>query len=595
MQKAFKGKFFQRTPTRKLSADRASPTFVNNGRILILFTLFLLVTTLSDSVVASDQATAFRETIQEKLATTPQNDALLTINGHKLHGASTIKKIYALNDYYPLWSAEAIQQLVDQIDASELDGLTKTDYLAGELSLFKLKQQQDKLNPDSRAIYELLLTESLLRLGYHLRFGKVDPVSLDSNWNYKKRLDMKDPATAVYRAIKNQAVNALLDKQRPTHASYRNLQKVLSDYLRIEQQGGWQSIAPGKTIRPGDSSDRIPQIRRRLAITGDYQQDREKFAALNVYDSGLREAVLAFQARHGLAVDGLIGNQTLAAMNVPVTDRIDQIRINLERLRWIMQEISDNYLLVDIAGFEAYLVQDGKQIWRENAVVGKAYTETPVFKGTLKYVEFNPTWTIPPVIIKNTVLPALKKDPRYIAKKGYVLLDFKGNPVDPLSIDWKNQTRFPYMVRQPAGKNNALGLVKFIFPNPHFVFLHDTNHRELFNRTVRTFSSGCIRVENPFKLAELLLAPKPGWEDGSKVYEVIASEKTKRVKTPQQIPVLITYTTVGIDDAGQAVFKPDIYNRDPAVLKGLQGPITVAADVREKVREFDVMRNNNQL
>ncbi len=562
---------------------------------LFQLSILIFLSLLSYSALSLDHDFAFRESIQKIFADALYSNGILDVKGHELLGTSAIKQIYALNDYQPLWSDKAADELRKEIDASELDGLSKKDYLPTDLDLLNQLHQLGKLDINGEVDRELLLTESVLRLAYHLRFGKVDPVSLDSNWNFKKRLDMDDPALTVYKAIKNQEIKRLLDKERPSHDSYRKLQKVLSEYLSIKQNGGWQAIAAGETIRPGDSSPRIPQIRKRLSISGDYKEDTVRPSALTYYDTGLRQAVLAFQTRHGLEADGLIGKKTINAMNVPVTDRINQIRINLERLRWIMQEITQNFLLVDIAGFEAYLVQNGQKVWRGNVVVGKAYTATPVFKGKLKYVEFNPTWTIPPIIIKNEVLPKLKKDPHYLAKHGYILLDFRGNRIDPLTVDWKNLHRFPYMVRQPAGKNNALGLVKFIFPNPHFVFLHDTNHRELFNRTVRTFSHGCIRVENPFKLAELVLQSTPGWEDDTKMRELIASGKTKRVSTKQQIPVLITYTTAGVDDKGRAVFKPDIYNRDPAVLNGLQGPIKVAADVMEKVEEFDSLRRNNQL
>jgi murein L,D-transpeptidase YcbB/YkuD len=480
----------------------------------------------------------------------------------------------------------ASTQLLNGINgAVALDGLRKQDYMLPGLKSLVNGQQLIKLDTKDRVERELALTESLLRLNYHLRFGKVDPVSLDSNWNYGKRLNFKNPMVALYQAIKNQNIKTLLDGQRPAHTYYHKLQKVLAHYRKFEAAGGWKPVKSGSTIKLGHKGERVIQVRERLMKTDDLLSKSTTDQLSPLYNKNLQQAVIRFQKQQSLDADGKVGKNTLKALNKSVADGVNQIRVNLERLRWVMQNLEDNFLLVDIPGFEAILIKDGQRKWQGKIQVGKAFSATPVFKGKLEYLEFNPTWTVPPSIIKRKILPGLRKDPGYLNKKGYLLLGFNGKKINPYSIDWKKIKRFPYIVRQPAGKNNALGQVKFIFPNPHFVFLHDTNHRELFARNPRTFSAGCIRVEKPFELAEQLLMTIQGW-DRKNIDQLVASGKTKRAYPKDKIPVLITYTTVGMDEQGKARFKPDIYNRDGAVLVGLDGQIKIAKDVRKALKKF---------
>ena len=547
--------------------------FQKFGMLLLL----LAVLMLAEKAAAEEN---FSDIMQARLGS-----ANLEVGGQKLIGARFIEQIYWLDDYAPIWNAAAVAELLNEIDTVELDGLNKKDYLLPGMELLEKRSWPGDFDTRSRVEMELALTESILRLAYHLRFGKVNPASLDANWNYKKRLDMDDPVLLLGKAIKTGKINQVLNRQRISHPYYLELRRVLAKYRQIAAAGGWQEIPSGKTLEPGVQDPRVAKVRRRLTITGDFPGHSVFTESPLLYDEALRQAVINFQRRHSLEMDGKVGKKTLRAMNVPVQKRIDQIRVNLERLRWIMHELGKDYLLIDIPGFRAFLVQNGQRVWQSKIQVGKAYTQTPVFEDELEYVEFNPTWTIPPGIIKRVILPKLRKDPQYLQKKGYNLLDFQGRKVDSTSIDWKNLKGFPYMVRQPAGPNNALGRVKFIFPNPHFVFLHDTNHRNLFNRQTRTFSAGCIRTTNPFRLAELLLAANPGW-DRKRIDRVIASGKTLRVFLKKRVPILITYTTVGVDAAGQAIFKPDIYHRDEAVLAGLQGPIRIDPEVQEIMREF---------
>jgi murein L,D-transpeptidase YcbB/YkuD len=263
---------------------------------------------------------------------------------------------------------------------------------------------------------------------------------------------------------------------------------------------------------------------------------------------------------------------TLEAVNVTVETRIDQIRVNLERARWVFHSVHGKFVLVDIAGFEVAVRQEDGLTWTCRAQVGKPYHETPVFRSDIKYLVFCPTWTIPPGILEEDTLPAVKRDPDYLAKRNINVIDRNGNVVDQASIDWSKYSAqdLPYALRQEPGPNNALGQIKFIFPNPHLVYLHDTPSKSLFDHTDRAFSSGCIRVEKPFELAELLLNDPEKWNQ-EEIKKAIESGKTRTVFLPVPVPVLLFYWTVEPFPNGEVHFKSDLYGRDEAILEGLNG------------------------
>jgi murein L,D-transpeptidase YcbB/YkuD len=296
------------------------------------------------------------------------------------------------------------------------------------------------------------------------------------------------------------------------------------------------------------------------------------------FDEPLAAAVRAFQERHKISADGALGAGTLKELNVPVAARVDQIRVNLERGRWVLHEItSADLVVVDVAGFEVSYLRDRKVLWQGNAQVGKAYRQTPVFKSAIDHVVFNPTWTVPPGILGKDMLPAIRKNPDYLAKKKLQVIDRSGQPVDPASIDWAKYTgsNFPYMLRQGPGPDNALGLVKIMFPNPYLVYLHDTPSKNLFDQTERAFSSGCIRVQRPFELAELVLNDPQTWNRDSIDAVIKRGEtRTARLKTP--VPVLLMYWTVDPTNEGRVVFKRDPYGRDAKTLQALDAPLKLS-------------------
>lgn len=510
------------------------------------------------------QASEFQQRVQQLLPDIGEMFGTLP-DGQTIYGKFFINRMYQQHGFRPLWSDKAIRALNQALNGLEADGLTPADYrfetIAGQLAAPSI----GRLPPDQAALADILLSEAYLRALYHLYYGKVDPKRLDADNNFGQQREGRDRSQVFLEWIKGAHIEEAFNWARPDNERYRMLKRGLAQYRQLQAAGGWPSIPKGDTIKPGASDPRIAQIRKRLAIT----KEMASAAGPSTLDAGLIAGVKRFQEHHGLETDGAIGAGTLAAMNVPVQDRIDQIRVNLERQRWVLHEDKGEFLAVDIPGFMIYWVKDKQMVWKEQVQVGKAYTSTPVFKDEIEYIVFNPTWTIPPGILSRSTLPSLKKDPRYLDKMGYELLSKDGQPVDPLSVDWKSLSSFPYSVRQAPGNDNALGLVKFMFPNKHHVFLHDTNHRELFAKQVRTTSSGCIRVRNPFDLAERILS-RQGW-DRARIDKVVASGKSANVKLEKPLRILILYNTARWEDAGVS-FKDDIYKRDPAILTALNGP-----------------------
>jgi murein L,D-transpeptidase YcbB/YkuD len=278
--------------------------------------------------------------------------------------------------------------------------------------------------------------------------------------------------------------------------------------------------------------------------------------------------VRKFQHRHGLNDDGVVGRATLAEMNVPVETRIEQLRINLERARWVTHGLPDTFVAVNVAGARVYFLRAGQVVFESRAIVGKSYTRTPVFSAPMRYIDLNPTWTVPPGIV-GEVLARVKKEPGYLAKEGMWVLH-GGRPVDPTAIDFSSYSArtFPYVFRQAPGPANPLGHIKFVFPNEHNVYLHDTPSRSLFEREERLFSHGCIRVENPLRLAELVLDDPVLWSRAS-IEAAISTGETRTIRLERPLPVLILYWTASTDLDGELHFYRDVYKRDAELLAAL--------------------------
>jgi murein L,D-transpeptidase YcbB/YkuD len=543
---------------------------MENGSRISRSTAVFVALILASSVVFAQSTD--REVLRDRI------DMLLTtheatVDGAPIAAVDLIDALYARREYAPAWTDPAmVKQLFDQVLRSVEHGLDPEDFHA--------KQLGTRLNPGPRAndpVFhadtEILCTDALARLALTLQFGKLDPTNLDPAWNFSRQIMRQDPLAYFNQVLDTKTVALTVATLGPQNHHYRWFQQGLREYRSIMAAGGWPTVSAGPVLEVGSRGPRVAELRQRLGVSGDLSTpgppDPEAF------DAGLEAAVKNFQNRHGIDADGKAGPHTIAELNVPVETRINQLRASLERMRWVFRDLPERFIIVDIAGFHAYLVDDGQQIWETLVQVGKPYHATPVFKDTMRYLDFNPTWTIPPGILRRSTLPAIRKDPSYLQRSNMTVLTTSGKVVDPSTIDWAATTKgFPYMIRQEPGPDNALGRVKFMFPNKYMVYLHDTPSKGLFARSQRTFSSGCIRVQNPFDLAELLLDDQ-GW-DRARIDQVLASNKTTRVNLEEPIPVLLLYWTAEVDEEGTVFFRKDVYNRDAPIIKGLDESFRVS-------------------
>ena len=417
---------------------------------------------------------------------------------------------------------------------------------------------------------DVVLTAKMLRYAQHLSQGQVMPETLSTTWLATRRPSTRDIPTELAQALREDRLVAYIESLHPHGQAYQDLRNALGRYATIKRTGGWPTIVPGPTLRKGDQGPRVAALKRRLKITedltGDVPADNAKFDAI------VESAVARFQRRHGLTADGLVGERTRAELNVPVEDRITGLQLNMERWRWFPDSLGDRYLMVNIPAFSLHIVEANQCIDRLRAIVGKNRRETPILSGQMTYLELNPYWNIPRKIARTDILPKVIGDPTYLARQGIRIFDGwdrQARELDPTNIPWEtiSARTFPYRLRQDPSDLNALGQVKFMFPNHQSVYIHDTPGKALFNRARRSFSSGCVRLEAPLRLAQYLLSGQ-GW-DRTRLESVVSQGQRQTVVLDNPIPVHLVYFTAWVDKDGTVNFREDIYNQDQQLLMAL--------------------------
>ncbi|MCZ6853059.1 MAG: L,D-transpeptidase family protein, partial [Gammaproteobacteria bacterium] len=402
---------------------------------LALLGISLIATLAAPAVFSDDLQNAIRVEI-ERLRISGQ----LSLGDVHIASGDLLAELYERRNFQPAWTTTAqIDSLLAAIEDSYLEGFNPADY---NLEKIRLAQQllSNKLLPHQRAVIDLAFTDSLIRLGYHHRFGKVNPYNLDAHWNFVRELSTQDSVTLIQQAIDDANIHKTLADLFPQVSVYARLEEALAKYRQLAADGGWPVIPGGPLIKPGGTDERLPLISQRVHISGDLPSPANTTSTL--YDETLQAAIRRFQFRHGLAEDGVMGPATFAAMNVSVEHRIDQIRASLERARWAVYSIPDDYIIVNIAGFSARLVRDRATVWETKAVVGIEYHKTPVFRGDVKYVVLNPTWTVPYSIATKEMLPRIKQDPTsYFAERDFDIKDKAGRLVNSADVDWQQLSR----------------------------------------------------------------------------------------------------------------------------------------------------------
>lgn len=537
---------------------------LNTRRAAVLLTLFASISVSAAVPVATEPVTPSGLSAQLREQMTRDRAAA----DAQTSSDRLLPRFYQLREFRPAWAEPAQRSaLLTALVDIENDGLQPQDYAVEAL---RAAWSQPSQRGDAALSTELLATRSLLTALSHLLNGKVDPRVLERDWNFQARgIDVQSALAEASRAIDNAAIAELFERARPTYPLYEQLREGLRRLRKVQSTGGWPQIADGPTLKVGDDDPRIPALRERLRLSGYGDPEMEAEADSTHFDPVLHDALQRFQRKQYLAADGALGKDTLAALNVTVAMRIDQVRANLERARWLLHETSAEFLLVDIAGYKATYFRDGQPQWSTRVQVGKPYRRTPSFRSQIDRITFNPTWTVPPTILRKDILPKVRQNSGYLAANRLRVLDPNGNELRAEQIDWNNPSGLT--LRQDAGPGNSLGRVAIRFDNPYSVYLHDTPHTELFDFEQRAFSSGCIRVEQPLDLVERLLDDPVQWSRAA-IEALIATGQTRNVTLHRPVTVLLMYWSVDIHSDGRLGFKRDIYGRDARILAELAKP-----------------------
>lgn len=473
-------------------------------------------------------------------------------------GVAQVQEFYRYREFQPQWQdVTQRQQLAGLLDELRYDGLQPAQYLTG-LSLNEFGSCTD-----SRITHDYLLAL------HHLQNGLLNQAKVEPYWIEEQAQIKKLPTPAQLAVQAGQDLAGSFEAARPQHALYTRLREQLRAG-RLLHQHDWPKIPTGKSLRPDMRDSRVSLLRERL-LQGGYlaamegMQEIETTVELERYDQELVSAVKAFQADHYLEEDGIIGPATLRELNVTPQRRLSQIRLNLERLRWLESYLEEHMLIVDIAGARLMYLENGTVTWRTRTQVGTTRRQTPLLKSRITHLTMNPTWTVPPTILRNDKLPAVQKDIGYLARNRMQVLDAQGRVLDPYEVDWSAPGNV--MLRQAAGPGNALGRVAIRFANPFTVYLHDTPSQYLFGRSTRTVSSGCVRVEEVFSLLDLLA---PDETTNRRISGALNSGRTQQVNLAEAVPVLLAYWTVDVDMDGRLRFRPDSYGHDERLAVALE-------------------------
>lgn len=487
----------------------------------------------------------------------------------------------------PLWldgrgrPAGRVRALVDVVSRAPEHALRVDDWpvLAAAEALERARGR--RASPDERARADLLLSTLFTAYASDLSTGRTDPRTLGVAWFIDPgRLDLDSVLVATARADDLQAA---MERLGPREAGYRELVAAHVRYRELAGDG-WPVVGAGPPLEPGDTSAVVAVLRERLAREGYLDDARTREAGDDrVYDAALAAAVATYQARHGLAVDSVLGTGTRGALDVSATRRAAQIAANLERYRWMPARLGQRYVMVNVPEFRLQAFDDGQLALDMRVVVGSelASSRTPAFADSMSYVEFGPYWNVPHDVAQAEIVPRIREDPSYLERHEYEVVssweeDGDVIPVSQLDVAAFNADSFPYRIRQRPGELNALGRIKFMFPNSFDIYLHDTPADHLFEERVRAFSHGCVRVQHPDQLAEFVLRDHPAWT-AERIRQALDSGERLRVDLPAKVPVYLLYLTAFVRD-GELQFRDDLYDRDDRLIAALGGERGFAED-----------------
>ena len=531
----------------------------------IILAILLLAATFTTG--SGEGLGAIRDFINNK-----EEGTYYKIDDEYLLSGSALSQFYKNRNYASAWSQQGVFSnnvfvLLNYIRQIDQQGLQPDDYhlhliedyMLSLLYLFRPMNETELMKVD------VLLTDAFLLLGSHLYYGKVNPEKEGASWKMQRKdpdlpLDLK-----LEMALAANDVGMELNNLAPSYRAYWIMKDELAFFLKLNDQS-WPEIHFEKAIRAGESHQVIKQIRERLIKLRYKLSD----STSSILDEELEIQVKIFQNDWGLNSDGVIGKSTFEVLNSLPFTLIGQLKVNMERYRWLPLQDSGIYIIINIANFKLDMISGLDTLISMRVQVGKGARATPVFDDRLSYIVFSPTWTVPQTILKEDVIPELLKGPEYLEKRKMTLLRADGSELNYKDIDWSTVTKdnFPYIIRQNPGSGNALGKIKFMFPNSYNVYLHDTPSKSYFALDARDVSSGCIRLEKPFDLAVILLTDQPEWSS-ARILNAMQQNTEQAVRLSIPVDVMITYITAWTDGNDRVQFRKDVYKRDGVVLGAL--------------------------
>lgn len=479
----------------------------------------------------------------------------------------TYLSFYKERNYQPAWVDEDGltsdgKELLEAIEESPVQGLNPEDYKLQYLYHLKKKTEKEEAPLESFSKLEKEFTAAYLKFANHILRGRLHPEELDALWKINQREE--DLAAHLKQALEEEEVVASLQALEPTYKAYQDLKTALSKYEEIEKKTkDWKPLPADLVLKPGDSSEHVARLSKMLVLLGDLEEGQEEE---KIYSESLAAALASFQERHGLEPDSIVAENTLAMVNVPVKKRVEQIKLNLERFRWLPERPEGRHVIVNVPEYKVYVYEGKDSTLSMRVIVGKAYeSTTPIFTDSLEYIAFSPTWTVPGSIATEEMLPKLKEDPSYLRKRNFKLYeswDENAPEIDSDGVNWKkvDADDFPYRIVQNPGPTNSLGKVKFMFPNTMDIYLHDTPSDYLFERNERDLSHGCIRLEEPAQFAKYLLQEQN--VSLSEIEQDMNLPEPKNTVLPEKVPVFIEYRTAWMGPEGKVHFREDIYGHD---------------------------------
>lgn len=538
------------------------------GRLRLLLPALLLATACGEREPDTLPGDAIRDALAAAAADTVAPVVTLT-DGDTLHLSEKTAEFYAARDYEAAWSGP--KKLLDRgrlvheaIGRSVEDGLPperyRHDVAARLLAALEPEQRSERL-PDSVAVryladLDLLLTEGFNRYAWDLVTGTLDPKDAGIDWRIAT--EIPDERVVLENVLQGRDPAEVVAFLRPSIPYYERMRTALAHYRAAAEAGGWPQVPEGATLKEGERSEAVSILRQRFLRGTDRREVELARAGAGdptLFDAQLKEAVQHFQRRHSIDPDGAVGAGTLKELNHTVDDRIAEMKLNLDRWRWLPNDLGERFVMVNIAGFEMEVVDGGRAVQSMNVVVGKLDRQTPVFADSLQFVVVNPYWNVPNGIFEKDVRPAMQRDPAYLTKNNMEFVNGR--------------------VRQKPGPKNALGRYKFLFPNEFDVYLHDTPQGHLFSRSRRDFSSGCIRLERPEEFARLLLDMQT--ERGSGQLDALLTNWNERwIRLDRPLPVYLLYFTAWVEEDGTVRFHHDVYGRDEMLEQQVEERLQVA-------------------